>query len=96
MFSDESTIGVLADRVQSVRRQAGEKFKSECLKKAVKFPQTFMGWGVISVPGRSRFQIAEGTMDQFKYKYWKDVCYLKQKKWFADRLWIFLRGLNLV
>ena len=38
VFSDESTITVLDDRAQTVRRRPGEEFMYECLKKTVKFP----------------------------------------------------------
>ena len=44
-FSDESTISILNDRVQTVRRRKGEEFDPQCLKKTVKFPQKIMVWG---------------------------------------------------
>ncbi|KAK6187514.1 hypothetical protein SNE40_005520 [Patella caerulea] len=67
IFSDESTIAVLDDRVQSVRRRRGEEFLPGCLRKTVKFPTKIMVWGAISVKGPSRLYIVEGTMDSIKY-----------------------------
>ena len=67
VFLDESTIAVLEDRVQTVRRRSGEEFLPDCLKKTVKFPAKIMVWGAISVYGTSRLHIVEGTMNQIKY-----------------------------
>lgn len=76
---DESAIAVFDGRVQRVRRRGGEKSKPECLQETVKFPQTIMVWGAISVHGTSRLPIVDlpgiGLSIQ---KYQKDVCYLKQ------------------
>ena len=66
VFSDESTIAVLDDRVQSVRRRPGEEFQPDCLQKTVKFPQKIMVWGAISVHGTSLLHIVEGMMNQTK------------------------------
>ena len=44
-FLDESTIAVLDDRVQTVRRRSGEKFLPQCRKKTSKFPAKIMVWG---------------------------------------------------
>ena len=90
VFSDESIIAVLDDRVQSVRRRSGEEFKPECLKKTVKFPQKIMVWGAISIHGPSRLMIVEGTMDQHKYINVLQTRLLPQTRdWFGDRPWIF-------
>ena len=66
MFSDESTIQVLNNRVQKVHRTVGEEFKPECLKKTNKFSQDIMVWGDISVYGVSRLHILVGTRNQYK------------------------------
>ena len=66
-FSDENTISILDDRVQTVCRRKGEEFDPQCLKKTVKFPQKIMIWGAISVHGTSRLHIVSGTMNAQKY-----------------------------
>lgn len=90
IFSDESTISVLDDRVQSVRRRVGEEYKPECLKKTVKFPQKIMVWGAISVHGTSRIHIVEGMMNQTKYIQVLRTRLLPQvKEWYDNKPWIF-------
>lgn len=90
MFSDESTIQVLDDRVQTVRRRSGEEFKADCLKKTVKFPQKIMVWGAISVYGTSRLHIVDGTMNQDKYIMVLKTRLLPQiREWYGKRSWIF-------
>lgn len=53
VFSDESIIRVMDDRVLTVRRWLSEEFMPECLKKTVTFPQKIMVWRAISVHGTS-------------------------------------------
>ena len=67
IFSDESTIGVFNDKVQTVRQRSGEELLPECSKKTVKFPSKIMVWGTISVHGTSRLHIVRGAMNQVKY-----------------------------
>ena len=55
VFSDESTILGLDDRLETVRRHASEDFLPECLKKTRTFPQKIMVWGAISIPETSPF-----------------------------------------
>ena len=44
-FSDESTIAVLDDKVQTVRRRSSEEFLPQRLKKTVNFlPRLRFGW----------------------------------------------------
>ena len=66
-FLDESTIAVIDDRVQTVRRRSADEFLPQCPKKTVKFPAKIMVWGAISVHGTSKLHIVEGTMNQVKY-----------------------------
>ena len=90
IFSDESTIAVLDDRVQSVRRRQGEEFKPECLKKTLKFPSKIMVWGAISVHGPSRLHIVEGTMNGAKYISMLNSRLLPQiRNWFEQEPCIF-------
>ena len=89
IFSDESTIAVLDDRVQSVRRRQGEEFKPECLK-TLKFPSKIMVWGAISVHGPSRLHIVEGTMNGAKYISMLNSRLLPQiRNWFEQEPCIF-------
>ena len=90
IFSDKSTIAVLDDRVQSVRRRQGEEFKPECLKKTLKFPSKIMVWGAISVHGPSRLHIVEGTMNGAKYISMLNSRLLPQiRNWFEQEPCIF-------
>lgn len=90
MFSDESTIAVLDDRVQTVRRRPGEEFEPECLKKTIKHSQKIMVWGAISVHGTSRLKIIDGMMDQFKYiDVLKNRLLLQTRDWFGQTPWVF-------
>ena len=90
IFSDESTIAVLDDRVQSVRRRQGEEFKSECLKKTLKFPSKIMVWGAISVHGPSRLHIVEETMNGAKHISMLNSRLLPQiRNWFEQEPCIF-------
>lgn len=90
VFSDESTIAVLDDRVQTVRRRPGEEFHKDCLQKTVKFPTKIMVWGAISVHGTSRLHIVEGMMDQNKYINVLEKRLLPQiDEWYPDKDFIF-------
>ena len=90
IFSDESTIAVLDDRAQSVRRRQGEEFKPKCLKKTLKFPSKIMVWGAISVHGPSRLHIVEGTMNGAKYISMLNSRLLPQiRNWFEQEPCIF-------
>ena len=92
VFSDESTISILEDRVQTVRRRKGEEFDPQCLKKTVKFPQKLMVWGAISVDGTSRIYIVSGTMNSQKYISVLQTRLLPQiKDWQCESDWIFLQ-----
>ena len=85
VFSDESTIAVLDDRVQTVRRRPGEEFLPECLKKTVKFPTKIMVWGAISIFGPSRLHIVNGTMDSIQYTQVMEKRLKPQiRDWFED------------
>ena len=67
MFSDESTIAILNDRTQTVRRRPGEEFLADCLKNTVKFPQKNMVLGAFSIHGTSRLHIVDGMVNHKKY-----------------------------
>ena len=86
VFSDESTIAVLDDCVQTVRRRPGEEFLPECLKKTVKFSAKIMVWGAISVHGTSRLHIVEGNMNQVKYiEVLKGRLLPQIKEWYGEQ-----------
>ena len=90
VFSDESTISVLDDRVQTVRRRPGEEFEPECLKKTIKHSQKIMVWGAISVHGTSRLKIVEGMMNQLKFVDMLQNRLLPQTRdCFGENPWIF-------
>ena len=57
IFSDESTIAVLDDRVHTVCR------RPQCLKKTVKFPAKIIVLGAIAVYEASRLHIVKRTMN---------------------------------
>lgn len=89
-FSDESTIDILDDRIETVRRRSGEEFHPQCLKKTIKFPQKIMVWGAISIHGTSRLHVVEGTMNSEKYIRVLETRLLPQiRDWFGDSQWIF-------
>ena len=90
IFSDESTIDILDDRVQTVRRKPGEEYRPECLKKTVKFPAKIMIWGAISKYGTSRLHIVEGTMNGAKYLDMLNSRLIPQiREWFPEESFIF-------
>ena len=66
VFSDESAISVLDDRVKTLKRWSWEEFKAHCLKKTVELLQKIMVWGVIPVHGTSRLHNVEGTRNAMK------------------------------
>ena len=67
MFSDESTLRVLDDRTQFVRRRPGEEYHRDCVVSTVKHPLSVMVWGAISVHGVSRLHIVQRMMRQDQY-----------------------------
>ena len=94
IFSDESTIAVLDDRVHTVCRRSGEEFLLQYLKKTVKCPAKIMVWGSISVHETSRLHIVEGTINQVKYLLKLEGRLLGQvREWFPDNDFIFQHGI---
>lgn len=63
-FSDESSIQILQDNSQFVRRRPNEKYDESCVVERVKHPLSVMIWGVISSKGNGRLHLVEGTMRQ--------------------------------
>ena len=45
VFSDKSTIAILYDKMQTIRRKSGKNFLPDYLKKPVKFPAKISVWG---------------------------------------------------
>lgn len=90
-FSDESSIQILQDCTQFVRRRANEKFHKDCVVQRVKHPQSVMIWGVISAKGNGRLHIVEGTMRQDQYIQVLETRLLRQARdWFGESEFIFM------
>jgi len=67
LFSDESTLEVLDEKCQYVRRKPGEMYSPSCIVKTVKHPASVMVWSTMSVHGVGRLYIVEGRMNQHQY-----------------------------
>ncbi|GFV82784.1 uncharacterized protein TNCV_4147521 [Trichonephila clavipes] len=67
-FSDESTLEILRNKAQFVRRRRGEKFHSDCVVQTVKYPTKIMIWSVIGGKGTGRLYVVKGMMRQDQYK----------------------------
>ena len=66
VFSDESTIAVLDDRVEAGSRKQGKEFEPQCLKNTIKFSQKIMVWCAISIRDTSLLFVVDGTMNTEK------------------------------
>lgn len=90
-FSDESSIQVLSDKSQFVRRRNSEKYQEDCIVKRVKHPLSIMVWSVISSQGTGRLYIVEGTMRQDQYIAVLDTKMLPQvHEWYPDGDFLFM------
>lgn len=90
VFSDESTVQILDERTQHVRRRPGEEFKKECLVERVKHAASIMVWSSISVHGPGRLQVVSGTMNSEKYTNVLENALKPQiAEWFGDEEYIF-------
>ena len=84
VFSDESSLHILDDRRQHVRRRVGNQLHKDCVVQRVKHPLSVMVWGAISVHGVDRLHIVEGTMRQDQYKKMlKTRLLLQMREWFG-------------
>lgn len=91
-FSDESSIQILQDNSQFVRRRPHEKFDESCVVERVKHPLSVMIWGVISSKGNGRLHLVEGTMRQDQYLRVLETRLLPQMaQWFPDGNCIFMQ-----
>lgn len=90
-FSDESSIQILQDCTQFVRRRPDEKFHKDCIVERVKHPLSVMIWGVISCKGNGRLHIVKGTMRQDQYLQVLQERLLRQAKdWFGNQEFVFM------
>jgi len=90
-FSDESTLKILMDKSQFVRRRTGEKYKDECIVKTVKHPLSIMVWSIISSQGPGRLYIVEGTMRQDQYlRVLKTKMLPQVQEWFPNKQYTFM------
>ncbi|CAK1590973.1 unnamed protein product [Parnassius mnemosyne] len=90
-FSDESSIQILQDHTQFVRRRPNEKFKEDCIVERVKHPLSIMIWGVISAKGNGRLYIVEKTMRQDQYiKVLSEKLIPQTSEWFPNKDFLFM------
>ena len=80
VFSDESTIAVLDDSVETGSRKQGKEFKPQRLKNTIKFSQKIMVWGAIFIRDTSLLFVVDGTMNAEKYIFVLEKCLLLQSK----------------
>jgi transposase len=91
-FSDESTIQILDDRCQYVRRRPGEEFLPECIVDTVKHPDKIMIWSVISVHGPGRLYKVDGNMNGEQYKKVMETRLIPQlREWYPDGNCVFMQ-----
>src|SRR5215469_7592836 len=85
IFTDESTVEILQDRAQYVRRRRGQEYLPDCLRHTVKHPTKVMVWGAISTHGTGRLHVVEGMMNAGKYIQVLDTRLQPQlSDWFPD------------
>lgn len=69
IFSDESRFEVcVGDSRKRVLRKASEAFKSDCLKRTVKFKKSVMVWGCMSGQGVGHLALIDGIVNSMKYQ----------------------------
>lgn len=91
-FSDESSIQILSDRSQYVKRRPEEKYNQDCVRKTVKHPTSVMIWGCISSEGMGRLYVVEGTMRQDQYRRVLETRLVPQlTEWFGNGPKIFMQ-----
>lgn len=69
VFSDESKFNLIGpDGNHPVRRQAGERYFSDCIQSTVKHSASVTVWGCITAKGVGRLIILEGYVNAEKYR----------------------------
>lgn len=66
-FTDGSTIAIMEDNFQFVRRKPVEGFSSHCVKECMKHPAKLMVWCIIAIKWISRLYIMKGNMKQYEW-----------------------------
>lgn len=90
-FSDESSVQILLDRSQYVKRKPEEKYHQDCIRKTVKHPVSVMIWSCISSKGMGRLYVVEGTMRQDQYRRVLETKLIPQlTDWFGNGPKIFM------
>lgn len=90
-FSDESTVQILSDKAEFVRRRPNEKYRKECIVERVKHPLSIMVWSIISGKGTGRLYIVDGTMRQDQYIQVLRTKMLPQTtEWFPNGNFVFM------
>lgn len=91
-FSDESTIEILEDRTQFIRRRPEEEFFPECVVQKVKFPQKIMVWSVISCKGPGQLYVVQNTMRTDQYlNVLNNILIPQLNEWFPDGNCVFMQ-----
>jgi hypothetical protein len=90
IFSDETMIELTQQRVQYVRRSAGESVRACHTDPRSAFPLKVMIWGCFSIRGLSSLKVITGSMDSDMYiKTLRTHLFPQAAQWFPCGDWVF-------